>query len=108
MGRGTGLVTGDAQLILASLGRSSREEGDGHAWLMCVRRDVGNDIGFGIECAGAHVSTLIKKWPFLEQVYSMHIICQCMDRKKDCADLLMHGQEVGDFFSPSKSVFFLR
>ena len=57
---GTGPVTGEAQWVLASLGRRCWEEGGGHAWSLSCVGTLGNNIGFGIGCAGAYVSILNK------------------------------------------------
>ena len=54
---GTSPVTGEDLWVLASLGRRCWEEGGDHAWSLSCVGTLGTDIGFGIECAGAYVSS---------------------------------------------------
>ena len=52
---GTGLCHWGGSVDTGSSGFPGREQR--LCLVAVVRRDVGTDIGFGIECAGAHVST---------------------------------------------------
>ena len=55
-----GLATREARWTLASSGQVVREEGGGRAWLLAYVG--GPKIGFGIGCAGAHVSISAKSF----------------------------------------------
>ena len=63
---GAGLATREALAILASLGQGP------HVWPCLaagVCRDDGTKIGFGIGCAGAHVSRGFHGEPALKEGY---------------------------------------